>query len=129
MAAQSAMATALKSTTGVMAKMNLAMDPKDIQLTAQQMLRQKEQAGMTSEIMDDMFDAMDEDGIEAEMEAETAKVMEELQLETFSKLQGPASGTIAGGANARSVATSSGKLSAKEEKEAEELLRGLNIAA
>ena len=71
MSATMTMANSMKTTSGIMAKMNLQMNPRDIELTAQQMMRQKEQASMVSEIMDDMFDCMDEDGIEEEMEQET----------------------------------------------------------
>jgi hypothetical protein len=51
------------------AKMNAKVNIKDLQLSAEQMQRQKQSSELMQESIEDMFDMMDGDGIEEEIDA------------------------------------------------------------
>lgn len=71
--------------------------------------------------MDEMFDMMDPDGIEDEMDAEVSKVMDELQLETFSKVSATPSGAISSGVAGKVAAPAA----SQEDKDVDALMKEL----
>lgn len=86
MAATAAMGETIKNTTGIMGKMNEQMDPKEMQQIMKQFAQENAKAEAKDELVADMFDMMDPDDMEEEMDAEVGKVMDELAVDAFMNM-------------------------------------------
>lgn len=94
MGAQQKMANTMKTTTGIMSRMNQQLDVKDIQKTAMNMQKAQMEGEMAQETLDEAFDQMDGDEIEEEMDAEIAGVMDELAIESLGGMKTASKGGL-----------------------------------
>jgi len=83
MAQQKVMGHMVKSTE-VMGAMNRLVKVGDIRQTMQAMQKEMCKAGLIEEMVDDSMEALDEDADEDAADEEVAKVMEELNADTFA---------------------------------------------
>ena len=89
MSTQISAATAVGSVSGALAKMNTAVDAKDMQKIMNEFVKQNEMLNMKEELMDDaLIDAFDSEGVEEEAENVTNQVLAELGLELEGKMVG-----------------------------------------
>lgn len=89
MSTQISAATAVGSVSGALAKMNNAVDAKDMQRIMNEFVKQNEMLNMKEELMDDaLIDAFDSEGVEEEAENVTNQVLAELGLELDTKMAG-----------------------------------------
>jgi division protein CdvB (Snf7/Vps24/ESCRT-III family) len=89
MSTQIGAAQAMGSVTGAMAKMNAAVDVKDMHKIMNQFGIETERMNMKEEIMDDILsDAFDSEGVEEEAEHITNQVLAELGIELDSQMVG-----------------------------------------
>eukprot|EP00397_Hematodinium_sp_SG-2012_P065927 GEMP01097211.1.p1 GENE.GEMP01097211.1~~GEMP01097211.1.p1 ORF type:complete len:206 (+),score=57.25 GEMP01097211.1:105-722(+) len=86
MQATAALGETLKTTTGIMTQMNKQMNIPELQETMKQMQQEHARAEMKDEMITDMFDMMDPDDMEDEMDGEVGKVMDELALDAMGKV-------------------------------------------
>lgn len=105
------MVNAMKKTTNIMNNVNKKMDVQEMNKIMNNFQKENMKMDMTDEMLDDAIQGLGDDD-EEEVSDAVSQVMDEIGLETSSKLN--------------SVKTGNKKLS-KEDEEAEELLRQLGI--
>lgn len=86
MAATAKLGDAMKNTAGIMSQVNAQINLPEFQNTMQQMQQEQAKASLKDEMIADVFDMMDPDDIEEEMDGEVNKVLEELALDARGKI-------------------------------------------
>lgn len=116
------MAGSLQKSTEVMQSMQNLVSVKNISATMQDLSREMMKTGIIGEMMDDVIEeAIDEDPIDEEAQAEVDKIMSELNIATGEKIaQAPSTAPAAARQTQKEEASTSKKADPVEEAEDEE---------
>ena len=94
MATQHKMADVMGKTASTMKSMNKAAGIQQTKKVLQEFQREQAKMAVSSEMMDDVFDMMDGEGVEGESDAVVDKVLDELGIEMGAKMDSAPSNDI-----------------------------------